>query len=304
MWTNEGQNYRTLVWQHIGMDKTLKSVLIDDMQFSMRLFYKLKRNKKVTVNGKKIFLHEMVKDGDLIQVFLEEEVSEYEPVEMDLKVLYEDDDVLLVQKPPYVVVHPTMGTTEPTLLNALLFYFRTHGIQSKVRFVNRLDRDTSGILIVAKNQYAHARLSKECGLWDMEKEYETIVKGHLEPEWGTLSYPIYKVEKEIKRIVDPKGQEATTHYMLKERFDDADLLHITLETGRTHQIRVHLSHIGHPIIGDVLYGVADDRIDRQALHCVKMSFFSPRKKDKITVVSSLPDDILNLRQDLIFGERL
>ena len=252
------------------------------MNISVRMLCSIKKEKSVTVNGKYVPMHTMVCGGDIIKIELPHESNEYEAQQMGIEVLYEDFDLLVVEKPFGMVVHPTRNHLENTMLNALKYYFDENGIKSKVRFVNRLDRDTSGILIVAKNAYAHSVLTKDTSMWEMHKKYIAVVEGKLD-ESGTIRLPIIKSEDGIRRMVDENGQECVTHYRTIKSNERASFVELELETGRTHQIRVHMSAIGHPIFGDELYGGNIDFIERQALHCIELGFYSPRLEKEIRV---------------------
>ena len=296
MWKIESQRYDQLVWQ-CQEDNTLKSELLDKMNISVRMLCSIKKEKSVTVNGKYVPMHTAVCSGDIIRIELAHESNEYEAQQMGIEVLYEDFDLLVVEKPFGMVVHPTRNHLENTMLNALKYYFDENRIKSKVRFVNRLDRDTSGILIVAKNAYAHSVLTKDTSMWEMHKKYIAVVEGKLD-ESGTIRLPIIKSEDGIRRMVDENGQECVTHYRTIKSNERASFVELELETGRTHQIRVHMSAIGHPIFGDELYGGNMDFIERQALHCIELGFYSPRLEKEIRVKTKLHDDITELLMKL------
>ena len=239
MWKIESQKYDQLIWQCQEENK-LKSELLDKMNISVRMLCSIKKEKSVTVNWKYVPMHTMVCGGDIIKIELPHESNEYEAQQMGIEVLYEDFDLLVVEKPFGMVVHPTRNHLENTMLNALKYYFDENGIKSKVRFVNRLDRDTSGILIVAKNAYAHSVLTKDTSMWEMHKKYIAVVEGKLD-ESGTIRLPIIKSEDGIRRMVDENGQECVTHYRTVASNERASFVELELETGRTHQIRVHMS---------------------------------------------------------------
>ncbi|MGB5823206.1 MAG: RluA family pseudouridine synthase [Proteocatella sp.] len=292
MWQKKMQRYNKLVWK-CQEDNKLKSEILDKMNISVRMICNLKKEKSVYLNGENVPLHTLVKQDDIIEITLAEEANDYISQNLEIKVIYEDCDLLVVEKPYGMVVHPTKSYFEGTMLNGIKYYFDNNGIKSKVRFVNRLDRDTSGILIVAKNAYAHSVLTKDTSIWDMHKKYVAVVEGNLEGE-GTIDLPIFKQEDDVRRIVDEDGQKSITHYKSIKSNEVASLVELELETGRTHQIRVHLSHLGHPLYGDELYGGNMDIMSRQALHCIQLGFHSPRIEDAIVVKTKLQDDIEEL----------
>lgn len=297
MWFNN-QQYNKLVWKNESRNDTLKQILLNDMGISLRLLYSLKKDKQIFVNKKFYKMHELVNIGDIIEINLPYEANEYDAEDMDIKLLYEDADLMVVEKEPFVVVHPTKGHQSGTLANGLIKLFKDKSINSKIRFVNRLDRDTSGILIVAKNSYCHSILTKDDAMHEMEKKYYAVVGGHLEKESGVIDLPIDKSEDGIRRMVSEKGQRAVTRYKVIDKLKKATLLEISLETGRTHQIRVHFSHIGHPLVGDELYGGDMSLLNRQALHCFELGFYSPRKSEIIYIKSELPHDMRELVKEL------
>ena len=297
MWFNN-QQYNKLVWKNESRNDTLKQILLNDMGISLRLLYSLKKDKQIFVNKKFYKMHELVNIGDIIEINLPDEANEYDAEYMDIELLYEDADLMVVEKEPFVVVHPTKGHQSGTLANGLIKLFKDKSINSKIRFVNRLDRDTSGILIVAKNSYCHSILTKDDAMHEMEKKYYAVVGGHLEKESGVIDLPIDKSEDGIRRMVSEKGQRAVTRYKVIDKLKKATLLEISLETGRTHQIRVHFSHIGHPLVGDELYGGDMSLLNRQALHCFELGFYSPRKSEIIYIKSELPRDMRELVKEL------
>lgn len=273
-------------------DKSVKEFLIDELKFSRRLCVKMEENEKIFLNGKFARLKKRVYIDDVLTIYLEDEKDdEYDPVEMPLKILFEDDSTIIVDKPPFMVVHPTKSHFYDTLANGLRFYFDTHNIRSKIRIVNRLDMNTSGIVIVAKNSFVHNELSKQMKENTIEKYYYAIAEGTIIQDKGTIDAPITRLnDDDIMRVVDPSGKESITHFEVIDRFNDMTFLKLKLETGRTHQIRVHLKHINHPIVGDSLYNKESSLINRQALHCCEMSFNHPITKKRINVKAELPDD--------------
>lgn len=279
----------------------IREFLKEELELSSRLIRRAAIEKRIFVNKEAVRMRKVLHTGDIVEVKLERvESQNIIPEKMDLNIVYEDEDILVLNKPPYTVVHPTRGYPTGTLANGILYYFNETNKNCIVRLVSRLDMDTSGLIIIAKNQYAHMALSKEMQLNHLEKRYLAVVHGHLEKEEGTIDLPIFKPENEesiFKRVIDERGQRSITHYKVVKKFKNADLVECLLETGRTHQIRVHLSHIGHPIYGDTLYGYGEEEkelIPRQALHAYGLDFKSPRTKEKLSLRAELPEDILNL----------
>ncbi|WP_236932701.1 RluA family pseudouridine synthase [Geosporobacter ferrireducens] len=280
--------------EHEGME--LKEILYDQMRLSSRLVRKLKRTKNILVNGNKIAFHARLRKGDRVEVIMEEESNQFEPQNIPIDVVYEDMDLLILNKQPGLVVHPTKGHPIGTLANAIVYYMQERGESFKIRFVNRLDRDTSGLIIIAKNPYIQQELSKQMIDNQVEKRYLAVIKGCLETEKGTVDAPIGRpYPEDITRKVYAGGQPSITHYEAVEQLKDATVVRLLLETGRTHQIRVHMSYIGHPILGDELYGgKADILIERQALHAEILRFLHPRTGEPMEVKASIPADILEL----------
>lgn len=274
---------------------------VKENEISSRLFRRLYRNKHIYVNGQFLRKDSKLKKGDRVSIYMEDEENNITPEKMDLDIIYEDHDLLVLNKEPFMVVHTTSGHQSGTLSNGVSYYFKEKGINMRIRFVNRLDRDTSGVLIVAKNPFAHQQLALQLEANSFVKKYYCIVEGVVEGDEGTIDFPIGREEDScIERVVTEDGQEALTKYRVVERYRDASLLEVQIFTGRTHQIRVHMNHIGHPIVGDSLYNKESPYIKRQALHSCYLKAVHPRTKEDIEFIAPLPADIkslINLMKD-------
>ena len=262
--------------------------------YSRRMITRLKQEQAaVTVNGvTPERLTETVHPGDVVEVFLRGEEPRFSPnPALSIPVLYEDDALVVFDKPAGVPVHPSYRHQEDTLANA--FAARYVGQAVSFHVMNRLDRDTSGACVVAKDPLAAAALTGA-----VEKVYYAAVQGTVEPPCGTLSFPIARRgESIILREVRPDGKPAVTHYETCRTGNGITLLKIRLETGRTHQIRVHFSHIGHPLAGDDLYGGSREKLGRQALHCGEVTFRHPADGRLLTVSAPLPEEIARLTEE-------
>lgn len=299
LFKKEEQRYDTISYTS-EENSTLKEILLDKLNFSVRSLSKMKREQSVLVNGEFKKPSTKIEKGDLIEVKIDEDMANFTPQDLNLDIIYDDFDLIMVNKPPFMVVHPTKSHNDNTIANGVTDYIIKKNEKVKVRFVNRLDMNTSGLVIVAKNAYAHHTLSTDMSDDKVEKKYITIVKGIVNDDFGTIDAPIYRqTEDSIKRVVDERGQASVTHYKVIERLNDATVLEVKLETGRTHQIRVHMDHIGHGIIGDELYGYVDeDLINRQALHAYSLDFEQPRTKEKLSFKANIPDDMKRLIEKL------
>lgn len=300
MFKKDDQTYNLISYINEDDNLTLREVLLDKLNFSVRYVSKLKRFKTVNVNKNFKKLDKKVKKGDLIEVSIQEDMANFKPQDLNLDIVYDDFDLIVVNKPPFMVVHPTKSHFENTMANGVTDYIVKKGEAVKIRFVNRLDMNTSGLVIVAKNPFAQHVLSSEMKEEGFDKKYITVVKGVVEKDQDTVEEPIYRpTDDSVKRVVDPRGQESITHYKVIERLKGATVLEVKLETGRTHQIRVHMSHIGHPIIGDELYGSLDeDLINRQALHAYSLKFKQPRTKEILEFKTDIPQDMKKLIEKL------
>ena len=295
MFKKESQKYNLISYTS-EENLTLKEVLLDKLNFSVRSLAKMKREQTVLINGQFKKPSTNIVKGDLIEVKIDEDMANFEPQDLNLDIIYDDFDIIMVNKPPFMVVHPTKSHFDRTIANGVTDYILKKNEKVKVRFVNRLDMNTSGLVIVAKNAYAHHVLSKDMSNDKVSKKYITVVKGIVKDDEGTINQPIYRpTEDSIKRVVDERGQASVTHYKVLERLNDATVLEVKLETGRTHQIRVHMNYIGHGIIGDELYGYVDETlINRQALHAYSLEFMQPRTKEVLEFKADIPHDMKEL----------
>jgi 23S rRNA pseudouridine1911/1915/1917 synthase len=276
--------------------KTIRDVLQKQYGVSRRLLVRAKYQGNITKNGVPVFVTERLEPGDRVSVSVPaDELETVQPEPMPLAVRYEDDDIMVVSKPAGLVVHPTGTHTGGTLANGVVAYWLARGETRKFRPVNRLDKDTSGLLIVAKNQWAHDQFSRMQKERQLKRTYQAIVHGEVTQEKGTVDAPIgLRDGSIITREVRPDGQKAVTHFKVLARGGGISWLELTLETGRTHQIRVHMSHLGHPLLGDDMYGGSRELIGRQALHAVKLSFTHPRSSQQVELAEPLPADMQEL----------
>lgn len=263
---------------------------------------KLTEQGRVLVNGKPVGKNYKLKIGDSVTLEIPDPVPyEAEPENIPLDIVYEDDDLLVVNKPKGMVVHPAAGNYNGTLVNALLYHCGSSlsGINGVMRpgIVHRIDKDTSGLLIVAKNDFAHFSLAEQIKEHSFTREYEAIVYGNLKTDEGTVNAPIGRSQYDRKKmcVTEKNSKNAVTHYQVISRYKGYTHIKCILETGRTHQIRVHMAYIGHPVSGDLVYGVKNEKVDftGQCLHARKIGFIHPRTNKYLEFTSELPDYFKN-----------
>lgn len=259
----------------------------------------------IKVNGKSIKSNYKVKENDEILIDMPKPLElEVEAEDIPLDILYEDNDVIVINKPQGMVVHPAPGNYTKTLVNALLYHCKDLStINGVIRpgIVHRIDKDTTGVLVVAKNDEAHNFLSKQLQTHSMKREYIALVEGRLKEDKGTINKPIGRNKKDrLKMGIVHDGKRAVTHYEVLERYKNTTLIKCVLETGRTHQIRVHMASIGHPLVGDEVYGFKKQRfkLQGQVLHAKTLGFIHPRTKEYMEFTTNLPEYYNNLIEKL------
>lgn len=263
---------------------------------SSRLVGKLKRTEEgITLDGKRIRTVDLLHTGSTLAISIPDSGEMPEPVKMPLDILYEDDDVLVINKSPFMAMHPTHNHQGDTLANAVANHLQEKGISAPLRAVGRLDKGTSGTVVCALNKYSASGLSGK-----VEKEYVALVEGSLMDN-GTIDVPIYRPDpmKTLRACCYELGVEsAVTHWQVIERFENATLVRLNLETGRTHQIRVHFAYIGHPLAGDNMYGSFIPEAGHQLLHCEKCRFIHPVSGETVEFSAPFPEDYINILNSL------
>ncbi|MCR1835481.1 RluA family pseudouridine synthase [Oceanobacillus caeni] len=285
----------TIHSEHVGM--TIRDYLMEYHRFSRRILIAVKQEGKILINGIPQTVRYGLKEGDLLEIsFPKEQIGEYMiKEEMDLSIVYEDDSIIVVDKPAGIATIPSLHHPTGTVANGILGYYEKHAIPYTVHVVTRLDRDTSGLLLIAKHRYSHSLLSTAQKAGKVKRRYKALVEGNLKKDNGTIDAPIDRKEGSIiERTVKETGKRAVTHFKVEKRLPLHTLVNVQLETGRTHQIRVHFSHINHPLAGDDLYGGKTDHMKRHALHCYKLAFKHPFTKECIELKSTLPGDMKEL----------
>lgn len=275
--------------------QSINQILKQKFKISARLQHKLITSKQIFLNGNQADSRIAPQINNVITVNLDfnEESENIIPTPIPLNIIYEDEALLILDKPAGIAVHPSISHYTDSLANGVKYYFDTIGLKRKIRPVNRLDLNTSGLIVFAKNEYVQECLIQQMQTNEFKKEYLAIVHGIFENVQGTINLPIARKENSIiERCISENGQEAITHYEVLKTSNDLSLVHCILQTGRTHQIRAHMSAIGHPLVGDTLYAPNfSDSITRQALHSYKISFIHPISHQIVSFTSELPDDI-------------
>ncbi|MCR8644889.1 RluA family pseudouridine synthase [Paenibacillus sp. N1-5-1-14] len=290
----------------------LKTILQKRLGVSRKLLSRVKLTEKgIMLNGERVYISVKVAAGDLVEVRMElEESEDIMPQEMPLDIIFEDDELLILAKKAGMIVHPTQGHYVNTIANGVVHYWREKGETVRFRPIHRLDQETSGVLAIAKNAFVHQQISEQMIAHVVQKEYLALVHGVVEQDEGTIDAPIDRNPDEPHiRIVIESGYRAVTHYKVEQRYAIMTLVRLRLETGRTHQIRVHMKYIGHPLLGDKMYGpeeLSTDSgqaeslnticpnstiIERQALHAARLGFVHPRTREWIQFDAPLPEDM-------------
>lgn len=273
---------------------SIKSFLKSHYKMSSSLITDLKKTDDgITVNGERKNVTYIIRKNDKIRITISELArNEIVPNKIDFKILYEDEDVMAVDKPPFIPTHPSMGNYDNTLANGVIYYWRQKSEERIFRAVNRLDKNTSGVMLIAKNAYAHARLCDSLHTNDFKRKYTAVAEGKITQN-GIVNAPIAReCESIIKRCVRSDGQYALTNYKVIKNLKNYTVVEVEPETGRTHQIRVHMSYIGHPLVCDFLYGNEEcDGMKRHALHSSYLSFVHPVSGKRIDVECEMAEDM-------------
>lgn len=286
------------------LDKYLSLIFPEQ---SRSFFQKLIKDGQIRVNEKTEKANYRLKTQDLIEVSIPEAIeTPILPENIPLDILYEDDDLLIVNKPKGMVVHPSAGHYTGTLVNAIMYHCKDSlsGINGEIRpgIVHRIDMDTTGSLIVCKNDESHVFVAEQIKEHSVVRKYRGIVCGHVKEEEGTIHAPIgrHPIERKKMAINEKNGKDAITHYRVLEHFANYTYMEFQLETGRTHQIRVHMASIGHPLLGDTLYssGKSPYKLQGQTLHAMTIGFIHPRTKEYLEISAPLPEYFEKILRDL------
>lgn len=285
-----GKYNHTVTEEELG--HSINEILRANFKFSARFKTKMKFQSLVDLNGTPTpgFIKPEV--GDVISVRLPEESSDFPAENIPLDVVYEDEDILVINKQPGIIVHPTKGHPTHTIANAVMYYMQQTNQNFKIRFANRIDMDTTGIIICAKNANAQNEISNQMRAGTTVKKYIALVHGIIDKDL-TIDLPVGRPSQESiqREVMLEGGKDAKTDIHVIKRFNNYTLVELTIHTGRTHQIRVHLTHIGHPIAGDALYGGTEELINRQALHAYHLELVHPITQDPLVLDAPYPEDI-------------
>lgn len=279
--------------------RTIESILRHELRLSRNQIIALKKSNGVLINGRSTLLKERLAGNEelIIRIPLTT-TQDFVPEDIPLAIIYEDPDLIIIDKSPGLLVHPVRFHQTGTLANALTYHWQIAGERASFHPVHRLDQLTSGVLLIAKSSWSHQQLSLQLKNHDMHRTYLAITDGVPPGDSGLISGPIKRAGAGMRRIVATSGQEALTHYRVLRRSTEAALLLLSLITGRTHQIRVHLSHLGTALIGDPLYGRPTQQISRPALHATALRFKHPRSRRLLKFRSLLPPDLYTLGEFL------
>lgn len=290
-WKVEKKQSGMLLRDYLRIEKLISRRLLTDIKFSGGAIF---------CNQQEVTVRYLLQEGDVITIVFPNEIKSdtMQSTEMDLSILYEDEALIVVDKPAGIPTIPSRLHPSQSLANGLLFYYETKRIQSTIHIVNRLDRDTTGLVLIAKHRFIHSILSEQQKNNTLQRTYEAFVEGNVRKDRGTIDLPIARKESSIiERTVDPVGQRAITHFQVIKRYDDFTHMRFALETGRTHQIRVHMQAVGHPLLGDELYGGKTTDMKRQALHSQGATLIHPLTQQKMTFVAALPEDMQQMTKN-------
>lgn len=278
----------------------LREFLTDKLSLSKRIIKKLKAHDGgICVNGVEKTVRYCLQLGDeLVISFPAEEISQSLVAEnLPLEIVYEDEFIIVVNKPAGIPTIPSQLHPRGTLANRVLHYYSERHIPYTIHVVTRLDKDTSGLVLIAKHHYSHSLFSNLQRRNGIVRKYKALITGQLLDLSGTIDLPIMRAANSIiERVVDSTGKHAVTHFEVLAKYQDHSLVEIELETGRTHQIRVHFSHLGNPLLGDDLYGGKLDRLNRQALHCSSLKFIHPFTEKLLEFTADIPQDMMSLME--------
>lgn len=282
---------------HQQMGKSVR-IFLQNYHIARKKIHELYMSKKVLLNGSIADFNEELKVGDLLSIpVFEEEEIDFIPQSMDLDIIYEDDHLLILNKPAGIMVHPDQKNGINTLVNGVAYYYQQKGEQQRIRYIHRLDTDTSGGMIFAKHFMSHSLMDYWLSEKKIQRHYLALVNGQLKRKKGRIEAAIGRDRHHsARRRVASNGDYAVTLYEVKRNFKHYSLVELQLLTGRTHQIRVHMSYLGHPLLGDVLYGgqAKMGSLKRQALHSAKIQMIHPITEEKLLFEIPLPKDMKQL----------
>jgi 23S rRNA pseudouridine1911/1915/1917 synthase len=295
--------YRQSIVEKTHSGLTLEIYLRDVMQYSGRSLQRLTHKKAIRLNGKTVFLQKKVKTGDQIRVYEQtDQTFGVQPEQGQVDIVYEDENMIVLNKPPFQLVHPAGQTSTGTLANVLAYYFESICQVHTIRPIHRLDRDTSGCVVFAKHAHTQHQLEQQLQTGTLQRQYIAIVEGEITERSGTIEAAIGKHPSLANRraIVEAgKVEHAVTHFEVLTTCSQASCIKLTLETGRTHQIRLHMAHIGHPVIGDRMYGRRSSLIARQALHAYRVAFYrTDDPSSMVEAIAPIPNDMRELWKKL------